>query len=144
MKAGRYAHMANDMATRRLKVAELVMAGATGAAIVNALGVSKATVSRDIAAVREMWKTEYVEAYNGLVDREYARLERLLRAIWPAAIGGNVKAVEACIKISESKRRLLGTDAPVKVELTTFESRTGLAEMTDAELDKRIAALSKN
>jgi len=48
---------------------------------------------------------------------EGARLDRMQRAVWPAAISGDIKAGAQVLRIMERRARLFGLDAPTKVEV---------------------------
>ena len=49
---------------------------------------------------------------------EGARLDRMTRAVWAAAVQGDVEAVRAVIRISERRARLFGLDAPQRVNIS--------------------------
>ena len=49
---------------------------------------------------------------------EADRLDRLQAAVWPAALRGDVKAIDRVLRISDQRCRLLGLNAPIKTELT--------------------------
>jgi hypothetical protein len=64
---------------------------------------------------------------------EGERLDVAMRALLPGLEDGNVQAVQAWIKLSESRRRLFGLDAPVKIDATVTETT-----QVDIELDEMI------
>lgn len=55
---------------------------------------------------------------------EDERLDYLLERLAPAIEEGDVKAIEAARKISESRRRLYGADGPVAVNVSVEETPT--------------------
>lgn len=50
-------------------------------------------------------------------DLEVDRLDKLMVAVWKKALGGDLQAVDRVIRISERRARLLGLDAPQKVQV---------------------------
>lgn len=61
---------------------------------------------------------------------EDERLSRLLAALAPAIDAGDVPAIESARKLSESRRRLYGTDGPVQVNVTeTTQSDLAVQDM---------------
>ena len=47
-----------------------------------------------------------------------ARLDGMLEKLWPKARRGEVAAVDRVLKISERRAKLLGIEAPVRIETT--------------------------
>lgn len=93
------------------------VAGSTQDAIAAEHGISQQRVSQVLAEVREgLSAEERLDA--ALLAHE--RVRALLAAVWPAATGGDVKAVHAALKVLERQAKALGTDAsePLRV---TFE-----------------------
>ncbi len=66
-----------DVDARRLLVMEAYVNGTTMHAIARQMGVSVATVSRDVAAVRDDWREQMTELYDTWKDRELDRLDKL-------------------------------------------------------------------
>lgn len=61
---------------------------------------------------------ELVEQYRAV---EGARLEELHRAVWPAAVAGDLAAAMVALRIMERRARLFGLDAPTRVEAAQTE-----------------------
>jgi len=104
---------------RQLKAVELRRRGKSYRTIADELGVSVRTAFDDV------WKhfseldklaTEELEQVRKL---EVARLDRYLDALEPACEEGDAKAIATAIKVGERRAKLLGLDAPAKVEHTT-------------------------
>lgn len=51
-----------------------------------------------------------------VVDLENSRLDALLMAVWPAAMGGDTRSVRSALDIMERRSKLLGLDAAIKVD----------------------------
>lgn len=75
------------------------------------------------AAYREAIAKRAAENYEGEVAHlrqlEADRMDALLSAVWPKAIGGDLYAVYAALRIAERRAKLFGLDAPVKTEDVT-------------------------
>lgn len=57
--------------------------------------------------------------HRELLDMEVDRLDALQAALWDDAIGGDVRAAEACLKLIMARSRLLGLDAGEDAGATT-------------------------
>ena len=101
-------------AERMKQALQLRRAGATVPGIADVLGVNKSTISRDL---QQAYKELYHEDAKQLVDLEVSRFEEAHRAIWPKVKQGHLGAIDRFVKLSESRRRLLGLDAPTRVDL---------------------------
>src|SRR5687768_1561567 len=83
-----------------------------------ALHVASSTVQRDIQAIRQEWYEARQEAADLLISEDIARLVAAEKAIWPAVLRGDVLAVDRLLRIMERRAKLLGLDAPKKVDIT--------------------------
>jgi len=102
---------------RRVKAFELRKQGQSYRAIGQVLGVSHAQAQRDV--VEELDRLNaltraHAEDYRRL---QLERLEDLLAAVWPAAIDGDIAAQGAVLRIIERQSRLLGLDAPARIDI---------------------------
>lgn len=106
-------------AERRQKALELRKQAQSYRAIGDQLNVSAKTAHQDVqTALAELAELEHASAaeYRTL---EEARLDAAAEAIWPKVAKGDLDAVHAWVRISESRRRLRGLDAPQKIAPTT-------------------------
>ena len=92
---------------RRTEVARLLKAAKKQREIAKALGVSLATVNRDVRAVRAEWAEERQDLYANL-DLDLQRIDAMLAAIFPAAAKGAIDAIEAVLKLMHQRARYLG------------------------------------
>lgn len=69
------------------RIWDLKLAGATPTQIAQALDLTPQQLSKRLHAVKKMILPEIQDAAMSHVALRYARLERLIRANWPAAIG---------------------------------------------------------
>ena len=84
------------------------------------------TVKTDLDAVlAELIETEISEA-KALRAMELARLDGLLEALAPAVDAGDIGAINSALRVAESRRKLLGVDAPVKVAQTSPDGKEPL------------------
>lgn len=105
--------MATSRAVAAVKRAKVVEAVADGATYEEAAG--QAGYASRSGAYKAFWKAldgreaEAVEDHRAL---ELARLDALQTSLWDRALGGDVKAVKAVLRIIEQRSRLLGLDKP--------------------------------
>src|SRR5262245_29761069 len=129
--------MESKTSKRRLKAAEtkrqvieLRRAGHAFVEIADQVGISRQRahqIVRDHLAETNRLSSETIEQYR---QQELDRLDQMQAAIWDKAQAGELKAVEVLVKIAQFRSRLLGLEAPKRVD-TTFRSMDG---WTDAEL----------
>jgi hypothetical protein len=97
--------------------------------------VSQQRISQVLSQVREsIPDTARTDA--ALLAQE--RTNALLAAVWPAAMGGDTKAVLACLRVVERIAKMLGTDA---VEPVTVSFERHLDEQGQTVVDAVNAAL---
>lgn len=119
-------------APRRRQVVPLRAAGNSFDAIATQVGYS------DESGARRAWTDALrLVASEGVADArllEELRLDAMLAAVWPAVLKGDCRAVSVAVRVSESRRRLLGLDAPNAVEVTVS------SDEVDVELESVLAA----
>lgn len=100
---------------RRAEAVTLAMAGLTYEQIGDKLGIST-------SAAWSLVNRTINETRNYAVDQlrllENARLDRAQAAIWNDVLEGNLKAIDAYLKISDRRSKLNGLDAPTKVQMS--------------------------
>lgn len=119
-----------SLAVRRERAMELRIGGASYRAIGQALGVSHTTAENYIHAML----TETAEATDTLRRMEVRRLDRLWMAHWPAATKGDYKALEAVLTIMRLRWKLLGLEAPRKIDITGYVRAVAIEEGWDPEV----------
>lgn len=120
-------------AERRVKALELRKARASYRAIGRALGISEAQAFRDVkSALAQIAKVTEVKA-GELRTLELEALDMAAVAIISLVRAGDVQAIDRWIKLSESRRKLLGIDAPTEIK--------NIGNLSDAELVSRAARL---
>lgn len=103
--AGRHRNSALA-AWRRARAIELATQGFTYQQIADELGYAhRGTVHRIVQRALESRLTEGVEQLRQV---EVARLDALQAGLWEAAMAGDAAAVGACVKIVQTRSRILG------------------------------------
>ena len=107
-------------------------------------GVSQQAVSKVILKyLRDLPKQQATE----LRQIEAERLDALWVAVAPAAARGEPRAVDAAVRISERRAKLLGLDMPTRSRLETDDGETSItnflasADTTDLSLLRQIQDL---
>lgn len=105
-------------AERQIKAFELRKAGASYRDIGAQLGVSHKTVHEDVQDVLAELAEQRLASAAEYVTLELERLDAAQLALFQHLDSGDPQIVNAWVKVSESRRRLLGLDAPTKVAQT--------------------------
>lgn len=107
-------------AKRRAQAVELKLAGLTFQQIADQLGYSgRASACKDIDRAYEIMVVERNHNLDILKEEQLAILARMRRAVWPAAVQGDTKAVDIVLKIVDRTTKLLGLDPSLHVTLET-------------------------
>jgi len=107
---------------RRSQVATLRSAGYSQKEIATELGVSEATITRDMKALRKQW----AETQGNLkeeFDLDLARLDMMLQGLSTKAMAGDLGAIDQFRKIIERRARMFGYDG------LTREQETGTRQV---------------
>lgn len=91
--------------SRTIQALQLRASGATYRQIGQALGVSEPTAWR---LVQQESEAAIRESAAEVLELELQRLDRMQMGLWPDAIDGNVRAVEATLRIMDQRAKLLG------------------------------------
>ncbi len=100
---------------REAQAVQLRMAGATYKEIADQLNYRGRQGAFE--AVRRALVADQ-DAVDEARDMELMRLDRLLRAVWTKAVGGDLQAVDRALKISDARAKLLGMYRPMKIDIT--------------------------
>lgn len=99
-----------DMAERRLKAFELRKAGASYRQIGRKLGVTGKTAHEDVRAVLAELAETRLESAAEYVALECERLDMAALALYQHLESGDPQIINSWVKVSESRRKLLGLD----------------------------------
>lgn len=126
-----------DVWEKERRVLELRRAGLTFDVIAQEVGYSNASGAHH-AYTRAMKRTLVDAGSDESRDLELDRLDRLQRFAWPQASQGNLRAIETILRIMGRRAKILGLDAPIKAEVTTYEGGTEI----DREVQRLVALLA--
>jgi hypothetical protein len=134
-----------ELIMRRQRVAELHLQGWSQQCIANEVGTVQSVVFNDLKQIRKEWREAAIRDFDAMRDEELRRLERIEKEAWSAwersqkpqqsarvsdkeggkghktvkAQVGNPRFIEVVLKCIESRRAMLGLDAPTKIAPTT-------------------------
>jgi len=103
---------------RRIKALDLRRAGGSLRAIASQLDISHEQVRLDIKDALADLKGLEGDSAEELRALELGRMDDLQLAYWQKALKGDIGAAYLVLKVSESRRKLAGIDAPIKTENT--------------------------
>ena len=108
---------AQRITLRALKAYDLRLTGMSYRNIGTELKVSRQTAFTDVMKVMEEIKEETRQSARHYRDIMLASLDELQAAAWTKAVGGNQTAILNVMRIMERRAKLLGIDAPIKVDI---------------------------
>lgn len=109
---------AEQAVERHIRAFELRKTGATYREIAAQLGVSVATVYEDCQRVLDELRGQALANASDYVALELERLDMAQFALFQHLETGDPSIINAWVKVSESRRKLLGLDAPAKIAQT--------------------------
>jgi hypothetical protein len=107
---------AAEVLIRRATATRLRAAGMTYAVIAEQVGYASASGAH--AAVMALLRESASEVADEMRLVENARLDSWQAALAPACTRGNVRAIEAALKVSARRCRLNGLDAPIPIAVS--------------------------
>lgn len=98
------------------------------------MGVSKSAAHNYVKLALEECAQRRKDLADKIVDLELDRLDKMLVGLWPAASDGDVKAVDAVIKIMQRRARYLALDSQASIgDITLNIAETVKAAREEAE-----------
>lgn len=104
-------------------MAELILSGVrTQTEIARRLGVDQSTVAKDCKALDALYQERAAQDVAAAKGEDLARLDELLEVLYPIAtlkqrgVKGWLFAVDRVMAVLERRAKLLGLDAPTKVQ----------------------------
>lgn len=94
-------------------------------------GVSHQTVAEEI---REYLKELRSIGIRSVIEYRQVQMERIqaaYNALWPNVVAGRIDAINTMIRLMDREARLLGLDAPQKVDITARIQQAAEAEGID-------------
>jgi hypothetical protein len=102
-------------AERHLQALELRKVGKSFPEIARELGYGSASAAYD--AVMHGLRLTFQEPADEVRRVELERCDKLLAAVWPMALRGDLQAVASVLRVMERRAKYLGLDAPVTVDI---------------------------
>ncbi len=132
-----------DAAERRLKAIELRKCGASYRQIGRKLGVSGKTAHEDIQAVLSELSALRLASAADYVALEMERLDAAQLALYQHLDSGDPQIINSWVKVSESRRKLLGLDAQpgtvlsgnLEITLRWHDDNRDIIDITPADGD---------
>ena len=122
-------------AQRRTQAIALRLAGVDFESIATRLGyASRGAECTDINRALEQSLAEQARDGEVLRQAELLRLDRLQAGVWTQALAGDPRSAEVALKVIDRRCKLLGLDAPARVELMTMGAIEAEIERLSAEL----------
>ena len=139
---------------RRQIVAQNILAGVPYRVIADQTGVTVGTISGDFKAILKEWRVQYSHTIDEWVNLQLRRLDRMLASVWESAIVSkdnptpNLKSVQTALKIMEQQAKIMGLNAPEKVDLTTdgkpIPANVGLIELDYKQMQQLVETTRSN
>ncbi len=86
-------------------------------AIAAQLGVNERTVRRDIRRVLDDLNARALGQAELYQRMQLERINDMWKGVWPAILRGDLEAVRTGLRIMEREAKLLGLDAPTKIDI---------------------------
>lgn len=103
-----------ELEAKELKVLELRRAGFTFQRIAEEVGyASPSGAQRALERIMTRHLPQAIEEHRW---QELDRLDRMQVALWPRAMKGDDKAINTIVRLMERRARLVGMDAPTKIQ----------------------------
>jgi len=110
----KFSHDPEEAAARARMIVSYRLSGMSYPAIGKEIGYSASRVYAIFTEAITLTSDEVAQART----LEAMRYDRMTAAVWPGVLSGDVGAVSAALRISAQRSKLLGLDAPTKVEIT--------------------------
>lgn len=149
-----------EMDERRAKVAELYVRGHSMAEIATVCGVHKCTIVRDVREIRKEWREQYADTFQRYTLEQIRKIDAVEKEAWEAwqaskqdsvtisrkepssgdiettttvkGQTGDPRYLEAILRAIERRSKLLGLDAPEKVQWLITNEQAGDDEDGDS------------
>lgn len=126
---------------RRRAALEYRKMGMSYRAIGAKLGVSSTQAYKDVQYILKQVRAAATETAEELRQIEVERLDAALMALAPRVAKGELGAIDRWVRISESRRVLLGIDMPTKIAPTTPDGEKPYDE--SASVAQRITRINE-
>ncbi|MER7835354.1 hypothetical protein ABTY98_05435 [Streptomyces sp. NPDC096040] len=115
-----------QVAERRSKAIAMVLAGVDYDTIADRLGyASRGAAHTDVDRALSANLTNLETEAGKLREIQFGRYQRLLAAVWPKALKGDLKAVEGAARLVDRIVRLWGLAEPERLDVNVDAQRLG-------------------
>jgi predicted XRE-type DNA-binding protein len=114
---------------RRQMAVKLRLQGMTFTEIGEAMEIDRSSAYRLVKGELDRLNEQSQELTFYHRELELQRLDAALNAIWPQIEAGDLLAIDRLIKISQQRSKLLGLDAPEKIEQTVITDEEIMREL---------------
>lgn len=122
-------------AQRRTKAINLRLTGMDWTTIAEQLGYAdRGAACKDVTRALERHVAEEGQAVEVWRELELGRLDSLQQSVWPKAMDGDPRAIEAALKILDRRAKLLGLDSAIKLEVLTVDAIDAQLQLLEAQL----------
>lgn len=97
-----------------------------------AMGISRARAHDLVKAAYDELLLDTKRAAEEVRDQEVERLDQALEALWPKVEKGDDKALHSLLRLQERRSKLLGLDAPQKIDQTSSDGTMSPQPAIDA------------
>lgn len=112
-------HATRNKLDRQLKVAQLRLSGVTDQQQIAAeMRVHPSTICRDFAELDARFREQAAQDIAAAKGLDLARTDAMICAIWDAATAGNLDAIDRVDKLLTRRAKILGLDAPKRIDAT--------------------------
>jgi transposase len=106
------------LAEKKKRALEARLEGASLGEIAKELGQSISCVSKWLKGELDRVNEERTDLVRHMQFVQAARLDALLKAMWPLVQNGDVSAIAQVVKIEERRAKLFGLDEPQRIQAT--------------------------
>ena len=123
-------------------VAEMTLLGFNPAKIAERLGVSEATIKKDLEKVRIRWQENRRKSYTEFIEEELATQNLLMQSLEMGIKSGSWKHVETALKITERRSKVLGLDHMDRIAQARVEIEARQLDLISRALEKVLDVLN--
>lgn len=144
-RKARHRAAAAERKKRGRQVVELVLAGGlTIRQAADVIGIPKSTATQAYRRELDSYLQDAERQDEQFKERQLARLERMLRGLWPKASSGDNAAVRSALRVTDQMNRLKGAYPPVAVDLDVAGSLRVDRVIPPAELSEKLAEIRRS
>lgn len=130
----------SPLVARRSRIYNYYSEGKSFREIARIENISHMQVSRDLhAELSNVQEAHAIQSPAGLRQLHLGRLQEALKSIYPYVLKGNFKAIGIMLNLMEREAKLLGLDAPTKIDIEGRILALARIEGLDASTAMRIA-----